>query len=279
MTSPLEPGTRLSDRYRLEDRIASGDGWAQWKATDERLLRPVGVLALSTDDILAAQVVRVAQAVNNVADRRLARILEVNDHPVRGFVVTEWLPGDTLSELILSGPLEPAHSALLIAEAADALGAAHDAGLAHLCLTPSSLRWTPGSGVKVAGLGIDAVLSRTESSSPALDDTRGLGRLLYAALTSHWPGPGPEYPPLPPAPLSSDGLPVRPRDMRAAVPAPLDEVTWQAMFQQDQGGRRRSRHKVTTPAQLAAALRPVARPATGRHRSFKADGRRPAAER
>jgi hypothetical protein len=57
--------------------------------------------------------------------------------------------------------------------------------------------------------------------------------------------------------------------MRAGVPASLDKVTWQAMFQQNQGGRRRNSLSLTTPAQLAAALRPVAGPATGRHRTFK----------
>lgn len=272
VTSPLESGIRISDRYRLENQVASGDGWARWRATDETLLQLVGVLTFHNDDLVAndvlvAEVVRVARAVSGVSDRRLARILEVNDHPVHGFVVTEWLAGDTLSDLALNGPLEPAHAALLIAEAAEALSAAHDAGLAHLCLTPGSLRWTPGSGIRVAGVGIDAVLSQVASSSPALDDTRGLGRLLYAALTTHWPGPDSPY--LPSAPLSSDGLPVRPRGMRAGVPASLDKVTWQAMFQQNQGGRRRNSLSLTTPAQLAAALRPVAGPATGRHRTFK----------
>jgi hypothetical protein len=71
--------------------------------------------------------------------------------------------------------------------------------------------------------------------------------LLYAALTSHWPGP--DCPTLPPAPVA-DGLPCSPRQVRAGVPAPLDEITSQVLVLRDRDGG----PALTTPAQLAAAL-------------------------
>src|SRR5580704_6787078 len=40
-----------------------------------------------------------------------------------------------------------------------AIAAAHAGGLAHLRLNPACLHWTRGSGVKITGLGIDAVLA------------------------------------------------------------------------------------------------------------------------
>ena len=127
------------------------------------------------DAVLANDIVRVARAVSNVTDRRFVRILDVNDDPGHGFVVTEWAAGDTLGALVSRGPMEPDDAALLIAESADALSAVHSAGFAHLCLMPDSIRWKPGSGVKISGLGLDAVLTRTMSEDPPLDDTRGLG--------------------------------------------------------------------------------------------------------
>ena len=89
------------------------------------------------------------------------------------------------------------------AEAAQAISAAHAAGLAHLRLVPGSLRWTSGGGVKITGLGMDAAIAGVGADDgspedPALIDTRQLARLMYAAVTGYWPGP--EATPLPPAP-------------------------------------------------------------------------------
>ncbi len=80
----------------------------------------------------------------------------------------------------------------MIAEAAGALSSAHAAGVAHMCLSPGSVRWSPTGEVKVVGLGIDAALSGIVADEPVRCDTEGLGWLLYAALTGYWPGP--EYP-------------------------------------------------------------------------------------
>jgi len=46
-----------------------------------------------------------------------------------------------------------------VLEAAQAITVAQAAGLAHLRLDPACLHWTPGGGVKIAGLGIDAALA------------------------------------------------------------------------------------------------------------------------
>jgi hypothetical protein len=94
---------------------------------------------------------------------------------------------------------------------------------------------------------------------PALTDTRDLARLLYAALTGYWPGQqssggsGPGL--LPPAP-ETDGALCTPRQVSAGVPASIDAVTCQALFQ------RPSRHgpALSTPAMFADALASVAPP-------------------
>jgi hypothetical protein len=162
----------------------------------------------------------------------------------------EWVAGDSLDDLLADGPLDPARGAEIVAEAAEAMAVAHTSGVAHLCLTPQSLRWTPGGGVKVLGVGIDAALSDTTADDPALADTRGLAMLLYAALTRYWPGPGMGT--LPPAPLA-DGKPCSPRQVCAGVPASIDEVASQALFQRE----RRRGPPLTTPALFAEALEEV----------------------
>ena len=245
-----EPGTRLGGRYRLEDRVSDASGWAAWKAIDETLARAVAVLTFAPGFPRISEVLTAARAASRLTDARLAQVFDVEDDWDQAYVVMEWVAGDSLDDLLADGPLDPARGAEIVAEAAEALAAAHTSGVAHLCLTPQSLRWTPGGGVKVLGVGIDAALSDVTADDPALADTRGLAMLLYAALTRYWPGPGMGT--LPPAPLA-DGRPCSPRQVCAGVPASIDEVTCQALFQRD----RRRGPPLTTPALFAEALEEV----------------------
>lgn len=245
-----EPGTRLGGRYRLEDRVNADGGWSAWKAIDETLARPVAVLTFAPGFPRIREAVTAARAASRLTDARLAQVFDVEDNWDQAYVVMEWAASDSLGDLLAEGPLDPSRSAEIIAEGAEALASAHAAGLAHLCLTPGSLRWNPVGGVKIAGVGIDAALAGITADDPAEADTVGLGRLLYAALTAHWPGP--EWPGLPPAP-EIDGRPLAPHQVLAGVPAALNDITCQAVFQQD----RRGGGTLTTPAMLADALAEV----------------------
>lgn len=246
-TFTSEPGTRLGGRYRLEDRVAAAAGWAAWKAIDETLARPVTVLTFAPGFPRLREVVTAARAASRLNDPRFAQVFDVEDDWDHAYIVMEWAAGETLDDMLAAGPIESARGARIIAEAAEAISAAHAAGLAHLCLGPDALRWTAGGGVKITGLGINAALSAATAEDPALADTRGLGMLLYATLTGHWPGP--DCPTLPSAPVA-DGLPRSPRQVRAGVPAALDEITSQVLLLRD----RDSGPVVTTPAQLSTAL-------------------------
>jgi hypothetical protein len=241
-----EPGTRLGGRYRLEDRVNAAAGWVAWKAIDETLARAVTVVTFAAGFPRVREVLTAARAASRLTDARLAQVFDVEDDWDNAYIIMEWAAGETLGDMLAAGPVEPVAGARIIAEAAAALSVAHAAGLAHLCLTPESLRWTSGGGVKVTGIGMDAALSGTTAEDPALADTHGLGRLLYATLTGMWPGP--DYAALPPAPFT-DGHPRRPRQVRAGVPAALDDVACQAMQVPGRDGS-----VLDTPGQLARAL-------------------------
>ena len=246
-TFTSEPGVRLGGRYRLEDRLAAAAGWSAWKAIDEILARPVSVITFEAGFPRLEQVVTAARAASRITDTRLTQVFDVEDTWDHAYIVMEWPVGDTLTDLVTAGSMEPAAGARIVAEAAAALSGAHAAGLAHLCLRPDSVRWTAGGGVKVTGLGIDAALTDVTSDDPQLADTHGLGQLLYSALTGFWPGP--DYPDLPVAP-ESDGQPRRPRQVRAGVPTKLDDVTGRALALPGRDGE----EPFAAPAELAAAL-------------------------
>jgi hypothetical protein len=270
-----EPGTRLGGRYRLEDRLAAAGGWSAWKAIDEILARPVSVITFANGFPRLQQVVTAARAASRLTDTRLTQVFDVEDSWDHAYIVLEWPVGDTLADMLATGTLEPAAGARIVAETASAISGAHAAGLAHLCLQPEAVRWTTGGGVKVTGLGIDAALAGITADDPELTDTIGLGSLLYAALTGLWPGA--DHPDLPPAPLS-DGRPRRPRQVRAGVPAPLDEIASSTL-----GLTGHRDPPVTSPAELAAALAaaippvpipPAAQPHRDPHRDARRDPRR-----
>ncbi|MBX6766503.1 MAG: protein kinase family protein, partial [Actinomadura rubrobrunea] len=210
-TSVIEPGTRLAGRYRLEERITDSGGSAQWKAIDEILARAVAVRTFDPEFPRVAEVVTSARAAARLTDPRLTQVFDADDSGKSAYVVSEWVSGETLEEMLAKGPLEPGRAATLLYEASEAIAAAHAAGLAHLCLSPRDLVWTTGGTVKLLGVATAAALADVRSADPAREDVRGLGCLLYAALTARWPG-APELSSLPAAP-TADGAVLPPRQV------------------------------------------------------------------
>jgi hypothetical protein len=241
------PAIWLGGRFRLDERIAAG-ALSWWKATDALLCRPVTVHVLPRGVPVPAHVVEAVQAAARVSDPRLATIYDTDYTSEGPYIVSEWTPGTHLEDLVLAGRPSPALAAAMIADAADALAVAHQAGRPHLCLGPRSLRWDPGRGLKITGLGIDAALSGTGAADPAAADTTALARMLYALLTGYWPGDEPTA--LPAAPRHK-GRVYTPRQVRAGVPGVLDAITCHALQLQPPGAPQ----PVLTPAGLAMALR------------------------
>jgi hypothetical protein len=237
----------------LDDRVSEAGGSTFWKATDEILARPVAVLTFAPGFPRVHDVVTAARAASRLTDPRLTQVFDADDSGERAYVVSEWVTGETLEDLLSEGPMEPGRAASFLLEAAEALASAHSAGLAHLCLTPHNLVWTSGGTVKVTGLGVEAVLAGSTSDAPAAEDTEGLGHLLYAALTGHWCGA--EGTQLPPAPAGPDGRPVSPAQLRSGMPADLDEITCRALHLPVRG----SQEPLSAPANFVAALSRVPR--------------------
>ncbi len=240
------------------DQVAAGSGWTMWKALDETLARPVSVLTFAPNFPRIPQVVTAARAASRLTDPRLAQVFDVEDVGDQAYVVLEWVGGESLTDLVADGPLDPARACALVSDAARALAAAHAAGQAHLRLTPESLRWTRSSGVKIIGLGIGAALAGAgltgaAASDPAVTDTRDLAALAYAALTGYWPGDSQTG--LPPAPVS-DGVVCTPRQVTADVSPAVDGVVCRALLQRP--GRQGP--PILTPGAFAEALSSVAPP-------------------
>ena len=240
------------------DQVTGGNGWILWKAIDETLARPVSILTFAPGFPRIPQVVTAARAASRLTDPRMAQVFDVEDGGGQAYIVLEWVGGDSLSDLLDGGPLEPALACTLVGDAAKALAGAHALGQAHLRLTPEALRWTRGSGIKITGLGIDAALAGDALTGPAsydpsIADTTALAALLYAALTGYWPGEEPTR--LPPAPVS-DGMIATPRQVSADVSSGLDSVIIRGLLQRPT----RQGPPIQSPAEFAEELAAVAPP-------------------
>jgi hypothetical protein len=257
-TYTSEPGTRLAGRYRLVDQVTAGNGWTMWKAIDETLARPVSVLTFASGFPRVTQVVTAARAASRLTDPRMAQVFDVEDGGGQAYVVLEWVSGETLTDMLTDGPLDPGRACSLVSEAARALAGAHAVGQAHLRLTPDALCWTRSSGIKITGLGIDAALAGdgltgTDGHDPAIADTIALAALLYAAVTGYWPGEQPAR--LPAAPVS-DGVVCTPRQVSADVSSAIDSVIVRALLQRTT----RQGPPIQSPAAFADAIAGVAPP-------------------
>ncbi len=237
-----------------------GNGWTLWKAIDETLARPVSILTFASGFPRIHQVVTAARAASRLTDPRMSQVFDVEDGGGQAYIVLEWVGGESLTEILeAGGPLDLARACSLICDAARAVAGAHALGQAHLRLTPDTLRWSHGSGIKITGLGIDAALAGdgltgAAAYDPAIADTLALAALLYAALTGYWPGEEPTR--LPAAPVS-DGMVCTPRQVSADVSSAIDGVITRALLQ------RPNRHgpAIQSPAEFADALAAVAPPA------------------
>src|ERR1700749_1998918 len=164
----IPPGTRtaetwLGGRFRLAERVSLDDqvsgfsgscgsswearGLSLWKATDQLLNRPVTIYLLPRGPVPHA-VVDAVQSAAKGSDPGLATIYDPDFDEQCAYIVAEWTPGTHLEDLLLSGLPNPALAAAMIADAADALAVAHQAGRPHLRLTPRSMRWGNARGPK-----------------------------------------------------------------------------------------------------------------------------------
>lgn len=244
----VEPGTRVVDRYLLQEYLGSADRTSYWRALDELLDRSVGLCLIPLDDPRAALLLEAARRAAVLTDLRFLRILDASAADDVVYVVTEWVGATNLAGLLADGPLPPAEARALALDIAEALDSAHAAGLAHLCLTPDHVLRAGHGDTKLGGLGIDAAVLglRSGAEDAAALDTFGAAAVAYAALTARWPGSAPTR--LAPAPRDGGAL-CSPRQVRAGIPPELDAVLCRALgIPGDHGPALR------TPRALADAL-------------------------
>jgi len=153
------------NRYRLTSRIATGGMGEVWRAEDTVLDREVAVKVLkheyADDPVFRARFVAEARHAAALVHPNVASVFDfgelVDDDGTgtRPFLVMELVPGQPLSGLLRGGEPMPADRASeIVAQAADAIAAAHALGIVHRDVKPANLLVTPDGQVKITDFGI-----------------------------------------------------------------------------------------------------------------------------
>ncbi|XXF77557.1 serine/threonine-protein kinase [Myxococcaceae bacterium GXIMD 01537] len=139
---PVDLTGQTLGHYRLVRAVGSGGMGTVYLAEQTRIGAKVAVKVmhphLSRDTSLRARFCAEARAVNLVGHPHLVHIFDINEAPGGlHYLVMEYLEGAPLSKM--PRPMEPALLVRLLAQACEALDAAHRGGVVHRDLKPDNL--------------------------------------------------------------------------------------------------------------------------------------------
>ncbi|TCB93538.1 serine/threonine protein kinase [Micromonospora zingiberis] len=155
----LSPGVQLGNRYRLDERIASGGMGDVWRGTDQVLGRTVAVKsllpALLDEPGFAERFRGEARTMATINHPGVVDVYDFGNDQHIAFLVMEYVEGDPLSATLSRvGRLTPARTMALVAQAADALHAAHVKGIVHRDVKPGNLLVRPNGTLVLTDFGI-----------------------------------------------------------------------------------------------------------------------------
>ncbi len=169
----------IGGRYSLDREIGRGGAGAVWLGRDEVLGRVVAIKRVgmvpggtSPDLQRAEREARIAARVNHP---HVVAIFDLVHEDDQQWLSMEYVDGSSLADLIQErGPMPPDKAAAILQQAAEALAAAHGAGVVHRDVKPSNILVTASGEAKLSDFGIaraqaDASLTRTGmvTGSPA----------------------------------------------------------------------------------------------------------------
>jgi serine/threonine protein kinase len=225
-----------------------------YRARDLRLGRQVALRIIGPDvagdAVTRARLNRESLAIASVDHPNVVPIYDAGESDGRLYVVTRWVQGVDLGTLVREhGPLEPKRAVRIVNQVASALQAAHDLGIMHRGVRPSSVLVTETDHAYLTDFGLarrgsdltgltmqehllesfDYLAPEYVEGSPAdaRVDIYGLGCVLYDALTGEVPYPEPTPAAKMYAHRSAD--PPSARAQHPEVPRALDAVIQRAL--------------------------------------------------
>ena len=289
----ISPGVTLGGRYRLDERIAGGGMGDVWRGTDEVLGRTVAVKillpALLDEPGFAERFRGEARTMATINHPGVVDVYDYGSDQQLAFLVMEYVEGDALSRTLSRvGRLTPARTMALVAQAADALQAAHANGIVHRDVKPGNLLVRPNGTLVLTDFGIarsalvgqltvpGSVLGTASYISPEqasgevatpASDVYALGVVAYQCLSGHRPFDGAT-----PIEIAMKHVREAPRPLPADIPPPVRAIVDRALAK-NPGERWPSASAMAAVArQAASALSNTAQQPAGASQPVRAAG-------
>jgi serine/threonine-protein kinase len=251
----IRPGSLLSNRYELLDRIGSGASAITWRARDQRLERIVAIKVLrptyALDPTFAQRFDREARTAASISHGNVVDIYDVGKNGDVLYLVMQYVQGRDLKELIeQEGPLAPERARAIALQVLAGLQEIHRAGIIHRDIKPQNVLIGQDDVARVTDFGVAQVAldsslttagttvgtaaymapeqAKAENLSEATD-LYAVGVMLYEMLTATLPFSGATPMALMLAHIQQHPVPPSHVDPDLRIPASFDGVVMQAM--------------------------------------------------
>lgn len=157
-----QPGTMITDRYRIVSPLGVGGMGVVYRAEDLTLNQTVAMKflpgELATNPLWLARLRNEARLARTVTHPNVCRVYDVGQADGAPFITMEFVPGEDLASLIRRIGRLPIEKAVEVARQICAgLAAAHRVGVLHRDLKPANIMLDADGNVRITDFGLAAV--------------------------------------------------------------------------------------------------------------------------
>jgi serine/threonine protein kinase len=182
---------RSLGHYRIEAKLGEGGMGVVYRARDTRLDRTVAIKILQPDFVADSErkrrFVQEAKAASALNHPNIVHIYAIDNDSDVDFIAMEYVEGKTLNEVIGPQGLKTSETLPYAVQIADALAAAHAAGIVHRDIKPANIIVSEKGVVKILDFGLakltnhadEDITEATQTMHPRTEEGIIVGTVAY----------------------------------------------------------------------------------------------------